>query len=255
MMALPAFTPHDMTQDAPDPSDRPLLPPTADAGPGLLRWGVAVVALVLLLLGAWQAYDWLAGDVARRRAVAENGAEAPPQPAASADVAAMPDALSGVGTGGGRTVRPPQPGVAGGEPPAPAVAGGGVNKCVTDGQVTYTNAPCPEGSQAAQAADTPGMDANGVTGSTGDGVPAVVARPAPLSGGADPSQQAADCSFLTAEIGRLDYEFQQPLPPAVLDHISTRLSGLRAQAGAARCAPPPKADAASAPTRRRDISR
>ncbi|MFT4193967.1 hypothetical protein, partial [Ottowia sp.] len=64
-----------MTQDAADPSDRPLLPPPADAGPGLLRWGVAVVALVVLLVGAWQAYGWLAGDVARRRAVAENGAE------------------------------------------------------------------------------------------------------------------------------------------------------------------------------------
>ena len=85
-----------------------------------------------------------------------------------------------------------------------------------------------------------GADPNGVSGSAGDTVPSVlVARPANLGAG-DPSQQTALCGYLAAEIARLDFEFKQPLPPNVLDHISSQLSGLRAQHGAAKCDPLPK---------------
>jgi hypothetical protein len=57
-----------------------------------------------------------------------------------------------------------------------------------------------------------------------------------------------------AEFTRLDHEFRQPLPPAVLDDIATHLARLRAQAETARCplpAQPAAAAAASAPARRR----
>ena len=82
-----------------------------------------------------------------------------------------------------------------------------------------------------------GADPNGVSGSAGDTVPSVlVARPANLGAG-DPSQQTALCGYLAAEIARLDFEFKQPLPPNVLDHVSSQLSGLRAQHGAAKCEP------------------
>ena len=85
-----------------------------------------------------------------------------------------------------------------------------------------------------------GADPNGVSGSAGDTVPSVlVARPANLGAG-DPSQQTALCGYLAAEIARLDFEFKQPLPPNVLDHISSQLSGLRGQHGAAKCEPLPK---------------
>ncbi|MCL1961294.1 MAG: hypothetical protein FWG56_05895 [Desulfovibrionaceae bacterium] len=209
-----------MSQDRADPSDRPFMPPQTKAGPGLARLVVILVALAALIAGAYRAYLWLVDDVSHRRAMAEHAIEA----SSSADSAGPPP--------------PPGP-VATGEPPAPAVAGGSVNRCAAGGQVIFTNTPCPEGSRpiAADAIVEPSP---------------VATRPAALSGGADASQQQADCNFLAAEITRLNYEFSQPLPPPVLDHISTRLAGLRAQADAARCAPLKAASsAASAPQRRR----
>ena len=205
-----------MNQDRQDSSfDRPFLPPKASAGPGLWSWVVSVVALIVLAVVAYQAYLWLAGDVERRRALAQHAIDMP-QNAASAALA----------DNGGAT---PPSRLANGEPPAPAVVGG-VNKCLTNGQVIYTNAACPEGSSP-----LPGAPA-------GEPVP-VATQPAVASSGgaADPSQQQADCNFLSAETARLDYEFHQTLPPPVLDRISTQLTDLREQAAAARCAPPPKA--------------
>ena len=79
-----------------------------------------------------------------------------------------------------------------------------------------------------------GADPNGVVGLAGDSVPA--ALPAGISlEGASHSQRDAVCAYLAAEIARLDFEFQQALPPPVLDHLSTRLGGLRAQHRAAEC--------------------
>jgi len=113
---------------------------------------------------------------------------------------------------------------------------------VIDGQVSYSNQPCPEGAAASPLqTDAAGADGNGVAGSAGDSVPAVlVARPAALSVG-DPGEHSAVCSYLAAEIERLDFEFRQPLPPAVLDHISSQLASLRTQHGSAKCSPLPKA--------------
>jgi len=200
-------------------------PTQSKAGPRLWRWTVTLVALVVLVGGAYRAYLWLVDDVAHRRAVAEHAAP-PPESAApdsSASAAqATPSALAVTG-----------------DPPAPAVTGGSVNQCVTgDGQVIYTNATCPQGSTPF----TPGAIVP---------VAAVTVPPPAVSGdSADASQQQADCNFLAAEIARLDYEFRQPLPPAVLDHISTLLAGLRTQAGAARCEPPKAAASpASAPAK------
>ena len=230
-----------MTQDQIDAPERPLLPPKAEKEHGLLRAIVTAVAVLVLLVGAWRAYEWLASDVARRRAVAENGAAPASAPAGATAPQPLPAPT-------GRTIGPPQPGATATDPAPPAVAGG-VNKCVVDGQVTYTNQPCPEGGASAPPTAA-GTDANGVTGSTGEAVPRGLARPAVLSSGDDPSQHEADCRFLAAEIARLDYELRQPLPPPVLDGISTQLAGLRAQNRAAKCAPTPKAtDAAPAPKR------
>jgi hypothetical protein len=246
-----------MTQplDAPDDRDRPLLPPQAESGPGLLRWAVAAMALVLVAVLAYQGYAWLTGDVERRRAAAERASDAAPAAAAAAAASAV--AVAAASPAGARPPAPaagPQPGS---EPAAPAVIGGGIQKCVQDGQVTYTNEACPEGSAPAVVGASSGVDPNGVVGSAGDSTPAPVPRPTALAGGQDPSQQEAGCTFLTAEITRLDYEFRQPLPPAVLDHISSRLAALRAQAGSAHCALPAKApdSAASGPARRRAPTR
>jgi hypothetical protein len=148
--------------------------------------------------------------MARREAAAAHPA-GPPVVAASAAAPALPRPMAG-------------------EPVAPAVVGGSVNRCIVNGQLIYTNSACPEGSRAAP-------------------VSAVDEAAAP-AGSADPGQQQVTrCNYLAAETARLDYEFSQPLPPPVLDHISTRLADLRARAEDARCVTPPKA-AASAPARR-----
>ena len=245
-----------MTEDtvAADPADRPLMPPEPDSGGGALRWVITGIALVLLVVGAWRAYEWFIEDVAQRRAVASG---ATPTLQVPADERAAPPEPGAVPLP--RTVQPPAPSA----PPQPtqgAVTGlEGVNKCVVDGQVTYTNTPCPAGStqeprnstMAATEAEPGGVDANGVTGSTGDSGPAVrVSRPAVLSAsGHDPSLHTSLCGYWSAEIERLSFEFQQPLPPPVLDLISTHLADLRGQFIQAKCGPLPKAaeDKAAAP--------
>lgn len=229
-----------MPPDPHDHPDQPLRPPEPEAEQSLWRWLVAAVLVLVIVVGAYQAYEWLVNDVERRRAVAEAPAAPPPPPAARAR---QPDAAPPVG----RTVQPAQPS-APLEAPAPAVTGQAIHKCVVDGQVTYSNQPCPDGA-ASEALQADGEDPNGVVGSTGDSVPVLVARPTSLGVG-DPSHQTAVCGYLLAEITRLDFEFRQPLPPPVLDHISTLLGTLRAQSGAARCVPP-QADAAAPPARGR----
>ena len=220
-----------MPLDSDHAIDPPLRPPEP-AEPGLWRWLVAAALVLVIIVGAYQAYEWLVNDVARRRAVAEAPASAPTQHPA-------PDTGAPTAEPVRRTIRPAQPSAPPNEGTAPAVTGEAIHKCVVDGQVTYTNQACPDGSSGGLMQAT-GADPNGVSGSAGDTVPSVlVARPANLGAG-DPSQQTALCGYLAAEIARLDFEFKQPLPPNVLDHISSQLSGLRAQHGAAKCEPLPK---------------
>ena len=238
-----------MNQDpVADPADRPMMPPEPDSGMGALRWVITGIALVLLVVGAWRGYTWFIDDVAKRRAVAEGAApalqappdtQAPPEPG----MPAMPPP---------RTVQPPAPQPA--APAGPSVAGlEGVNKCVVDGQVTYTNAACPPGAtpeppNVAQT-DVTGTAAPAAPGPDGDPGAVQVPRPAAFSAsGDDPSQRTSMCGYWLAEIERLDFEFQQPLPPPVLDQISTHLGNLREQFAQAKCGPPPKprADAAKA---------
>lgn len=220
-----------MPLDSDHAIDPPLRPPEP-AEPGVWRWLVAAALVLVIIVGAYQAYEWLVNDVARRRAVAEAPAPAPTQHPA-------PDTGAPTAEPVRRTIRPAQPSAPPNEGTAPAVTGEAIHKCVVDGQVTYTNQACPDGSSGGLMQAT-GADPNGVSGSAGDTVPSVlVARPANLGAG-DPSQQTALCGYLAAEIARLDFEFKQPLPPNVLDHISSQLSGLRAQHGAAKCEPLPK---------------
>ena len=220
-----------MPLDSDHAIDPPLRPPEP-AEPGVWRWLVAAALVLVIIVGAYQAYEWLVNDVARRRAVAEAPASAPTQHPA-------PDTGAPTAEPARRTIRPAQPSAPPNEGTAPAVTGEAIHKCVVDGQVTYTNQACPDGSSGGLMQAT-GADPNGVSGSAGDTVPSVlVARPANLGAG-DPSQQTALCGYLAAEIARLDFEFKQPLPPNVLDHISSQLSGLRAQHGAAKCEPLPK---------------
>ncbi|QTD45518.1 hypothetical protein [Ottowia testudinis] len=221
--------------------EAPLRPPEPPEASGLWRWGVAAVLVLVIIAGAYQAYEWLVNDVARRRAVAE-------APAAPARAPSPEPPGRDSGRPVPRTISPAQPSAPAAEGLAPAVTGEAIHKCLIDGQVTYTNHPCPDGSSSAVRPDAAGADPNGVSGSAGDEVPTVrVARPVNLGSG-DPSQQTAVCGYLTAEIARLDFEFKQPLPPNVLDHISSQLSGLRAQHGAAKCDPLPKADPNNKPT-------
>ena len=231
-----------MNQDSADRSQRPLLPPEPEAESGMLRWVAAAVAVLVLIVGAYHAYEWLVSDVAQRRATAEGTVVEPVAP--SVAQAEPPPAAPTVA----RAASAATPAA---EAPVPAVTGGGVNKCVRDGHVTYTSGPCPEGSEPTAIAAA-GIDPNGVLGSTGDRVPATVAQALVLATGADPAQLDATCRYLAAEIERLDFEFRQPLPPQVLDHISSRLVVLRAQGEAGQCAPVGKPAAKpAAPTAKR----
>nr|MBP6666243.1 hypothetical protein [Ottowia sp.] len=169
-----------MPLDSDHAIDPPLRPPEP-AEPGVWRWLVAAALVLVIIVGAYQAYEWLVNDVARRRAVAEAPAAAPPQHPA-------PDTGAPTAEPARRTIRPAQPSAPPNEGTAPAVTGEAIHKCVVDGQVTYTNQACPDGSSGGlmQAA---GADPNGASGSAGDTVPSVlVARPANLGAG-DPSQQ------------------------------------------------------------------
>jgi hypothetical protein len=220
-----------MSTDSGTTPDQPLRPPEVEHEQPLGRWLITAVLVLIIVVGSYQAYEWLVSDVERRRAVAE----APPAPP---EVSPPPPAPEPVPAPVGRTLQPPQPS-APAEAPAPAVIGQAIHKCVVAGQVTYSNQPCPEG-----AMSTPlqalAEDSNGVVGVTGDTLPALAARPARMAQ-TDGSYQAAVCGYLAAEITRLDFEFRQPLPPAVLDHISSQLAALRADHGVAQCAPLPRA--------------
>lgn len=213
------------------PPDQPLEPQP----PKLLRWALVGVALLILALVGYKAAHWFADDGAPADAdQVKTQAEArttPPSPSTQTESAGpAPTAPAVVG----RTVRPPQPSA----PPARATApGDAINKCVVDGQVTYTNGACPEGAVASR------VDASSTNPAVAPGFAAGALEPVALAG-ADPSQQDAECRFLTAEITRLDYEFKQLLPPPVLDQISGRLRERRDRAAALKCAPVKAADVA-----------
>ncbi len=209
------------------PNERPSGPPPETDG-SMTRWIIAVFALALLILGGYKGYQWWAAE---HSVPVETEAAAPvSEPAASAAEQNTPDKPA--------DAPPPPTGEA--DLRAPAVAGDNIiNKCVMGGQVTYTNDPCPEGSTTGTVEAT-AIDPNGVTGFTGDKAPAATER-APASD--DPSQRAAECDYLAAEIARMDYEFKQPLPPPVLDQIATDLKNAREQGASLKCTGIPKASA------------
>lgn len=174
-----------------------------------LRWIIAVFAIALLGLGGYRGYQWWAADLERQRVeVAQGqGQAAAPASASSGSELTSPGSIH---------VQPAEPGAAvtrSGEPLPPAVLGGAIQKCVIDGRVTYTNEACPAGATEE---------------------PASVTAPL-LAAEGRPSQRDATCRFLAAEISRLDYEFQQMLPPPVLDEIASDLKGLREQATYLKC--------------------
>ncbi len=214
---------------SPEPS---LRPPEPMREAGLLRWVLMLAALTALGLTAWHGWDWLQDDVTQRHPVGESRAAAPVQTAPLAEPA--PPTVA-AGSGGA-----PPPAAARGadEPPAPAVTGEAIRRCVQpDGQLTFTNQACPAGSRAESApvASTQGPE------------PRLAVR---FESTEDPSQHDASCHFLAAEIARLDYEFRQPLPPPVIDLISSRLGALRGESEQGRCAPLPKPAVAVAPGER-----
>ena len=144
-----------MPLDSDHAIDPPLRPPEP-AEPGLWRWLVAAALVLVIIVGAYQAYEWLVNDVARRRAVAEAPAAAPTQHPA-------PDTGAPTAEPARRTIRPAQPSAPPNEGTAPAVTGEAIHKCVVDGQVTYTNQACPDGSTGGLMQAT-GADPNGVSG-------------------------------------------------------------------------------------------
>ena len=216
--------------------------PAVESESSITRWIIAVFAVALLLLGGYRGYQWWAEEAARQAAAAVQPADTGVQSVQEAQPADL--SLSGLGSGAGAGGRPDgeAPVTRIGEPVAPAVLGGSVQKCLINGQVTYTNERCPEGTDMLAVQST-AIDPNGVTGSTGERAPVAAIRPA-LPAEASRSQRAAQCRYLTAEIARLDHEFQYPLPPPVLDQISSDLNELRGQGAALQCpdlpnAPPP----------------
>jgi hypothetical protein len=84
-----------MAHDAPVPGS--FSPPKARSGGGAVRWAVTLIALLALVVMAWQAYAWYAGDVTRREALATRQALETvglPPPAEVAGLA-MPDSAPG----------------------------------------------------------------------------------------------------------------------------------------------------------------
>ena len=201
-----------MNPDRPDPPpEAPLAPPEPVGETRWLRWTVVVVALLALALFSWRGYAWLQAYVVQRHAIAESETPSLAAPLPRDDGASVP-------------LAPVAPRSAD-EPFAPAVTGEAVHRCVRpDGQLVLTNQACPADSKPEAA-------------------PAVAAapdrpRPGTISwAGDDPSLHEATCHYLTAEIARLGDEFQQPLPPPVIDLISTRLATLRRESEQGRCAP------------------
>ena len=177
------------------------------------RWIIAVFAIALLGLGGYRGYQWWVADVERQRVEAVQGQDNVTGPTATTPESdlAPPSPVS---------VQPTKPSARpalSGEPLPPAVVGGRIQKCILDGKVTYTNEACPAGAALDPASDK-------------------LAATAPfLAADARPSQRDAACRFLSAEISRLDYEFQQTLPPPVLDEIASDLKGLREQASHLKC--------------------
>ncbi len=222
-----------MTSDTRD--DSPHSAPTDALQRPALRWVIVVVALLVLALVGYKAVHWFsdqdsAADADEAQTQAEGSASAPSEAATGDQPKLAPVAPAVVG----RTVRPPQAKA----PAARTTAqGDAINQCVVGGQVTYTNAPCPEGTAVGRA-DAGVVNAGAAPGLAAGGLPPGVFA------GADPSQKDAECRFLTAEITRLDYEFKQPLPPPVLDQISGRLRERRERAASLNCAPAKAVDAA-----------
>lgn len=182
-------------------------PPSAPPANALLRRRIVpAIAVLVLVLAAWRAYDWFVRDVEQRRAVAEGRAPAPP----AADPVATAPAPAAVATPA--------------EPLAPAVRGDAIHRCVRGTEVLFSNQPCPPGFTADAGTTAP--------------APAMGARPVALAGSAGPAHRQALCAYLSAEVERLDFEFQQPLPPPVLDDISSRLTSLRDQGEQLHCVLP-----------------
>ncbi|HMN21924.1 MAG TPA: hypothetical protein PKA16_11095 [Ottowia sp.] len=186
---------------------------------------VPAIAVLILLLAGWRAYDWFVHDVEQRRAVAEGRAPAPsPMPT-------LPDA-DPAGTADAPPMVAPTA-----EPMAPAVRGDAIHRCVRGSEVLFSNQPCP-----------PGFTADAGVPATAPAAATTTAHPLASPGADDPAQHQALCAYLAAEVERLDFEFQQPLPPPVLDDISSRLLTLRGQGERLRCVLPKPSEAAGRST-------
>ena len=196
----------------------------------LVRWIIRVFVVGLLLLGGYKGALWLQANrdtvlpALRQPPFAPPGTGAQP-PSASGQIGAQPPARPGAS----------QPG---NEPLAPAVLGGaGVHPCTINGQTTYTSRPCPPGSTA---------NNSGISG-----VSAQPGRESPPAAGDSQAAREAQCGYLAAETTRLGHEFDQLLPPPVLDQIAGRLKALRERSAQLKCASDAAPQAASAPARPR----
>lgn len=221
-----------MTESSPESS----VPAWATPWRGASRTQQIVLAVaVLVLVGvSWFAFDWFARDVEQRRAIAEGRAPDPAAPAADVDphAPAPEDSVAAVTST---------------DPIAPAVRGEAIRRCVRGDQVLFTNQACPEGFSA-DTGPTAGPAAGDASRAAGAATPPV------LAGASDPAQRGALCDYLVAEVERLDFEFQQPLPPPILDQISTRLLTLRSQGERLACSLP-RAKEPSAAVRARQEAR
>lgn len=232
----------------PESSNERPVGPAVESENSTTRWIIALFAAALLLLGGYKGYQWWGASAERTQSAP---VEAAPDIASMASAAsAASQALQPV------PVRPAQsstPPVAEGELQAPAVVGTNIiNRCELNGQITFTNEACPEGAVALLSpAEATAVDPNGVSGSTGEKAPAVD-RVAVVS---EPNDQEAECRYLVAEVTRLNYEFQQSLPPPVLDQIATRLKDMRDRSAGLKCAGSSKQESAKpAPSARRAAS-
>ncbi len=217
------------------PNERPA-GPAPDTEGSMTRWIIAIFAMALLVLGGYKGYQWWTTEGDPSASAPTEAAPAAPIPEPMASSVALEAPASSSGSANSPAAEA--------DLRAPAVVGDNiVNKCVQGGQVTYTNEPCPEGATVGTV-DATAVDPNGVTGFTGDKAPLVTDRTA-LSD--DPSRREAECHYLAAEITRMDYEFQQPLPPPVLDHLATNLKNAREQSTSLKCLDIPKATLAAKP--------
>lgn len=243
MRLVNVFRPADEPPMPPDPQDAPFSPsptwnrppPARRSGSAVARWLLMALALAAVLLVGAQAMRWLLVSGVPRMAAPEAAPAAPTAADTEPPLSSLPMATATTPAVSRQDAGPVQPAEPSAAPPAPVIAGApGIHKCLVDGHTTYTNEPCAPGTDAREVLAATAADRAGESVT----IAPAASPPRAVRSNAG-AQDIAQCHFLSAEIARLSYEFEQPLPPPVIDHIATRLKQLQERSAEAGCGASP----------------